>query len=151
MSELQSVLRVGLTPAALMKKMRGAARYLVSMSIRLAKRPAEKIIQIEAAIAARWASSAHRRLMFWQWNVHPLPEHFDHAIDLFYQWRETRNSMWVERGVFGGIALKGGSVLELSCGDGFNARNFYSLRSRDVVACDFDPSAISIAKKKNVV
>jgi SAM-dependent methyltransferase len=49
--------------------------------------------------------------------------------------------MWLERGVFGALALKGGDVLELACGDGFNARNFYSLRSRRVISCDFDPTA----------
>jgi len=37
----------------------------------------------------------------------------------------------------------------LACGDGFNARGFYSLRSRRIVACDFDPKAIYTAKKKN--
>jgi len=40
-------------------------------------------------------------------------------------------------------------VLELSCGDGFNARNFYSLRSEHVIACDFGPKAIKTARGKN--
>lgn len=57
--------------------------------------------------------------------------------------------MWLERGVFGSLALKEGSLLELSCGDGFNAKNFYSLRSKQIVACDFDPKAIKTAKTKN--
>lgn len=43
----------------------------------------------------------------------------------------------------------GGDTLELACGDGFNARNFYSLRSRRVIACDFDPKAIETARRKN--
>ena len=43
----------------------------------------------------------------------------------------------------------GGVVLELACGDGFNARNFYSFHSKKIVACDFDPTAIKTAKKKN--
>lgn len=51
--------------------------------------------------------------------------------------------------MFGSLALRGGDVLELACGDGFNARNFYSLRSHQVVACDFDPAAIATAKRKN--
>lgn len=109
----------------------------------------EEISQIETAIASRWASSAHRRLMAVQWGLPPQPEHFDHQIDLFYQWLASRNSLWVERGVFGSLALRGGDVLELCCGDGFNARNFYSLRSRRVIACDFDPSALKTAKRKN--
>ncbi len=89
------------------------------------------------------------RLMAVQWGKPPSPEHFDHHIDLFYQWMATRNPLWVERGVFGSLALRGRDVLELACGDGFNARNFYSLRSRRVVACDFDPQAIKTATTKN--
>ncbi|MFN3532152.1 MAG: class I SAM-dependent methyltransferase, partial [Candidatus Brocadia sp.] len=60
-----------------------------------------------------------------------------------------RNSLWLERGIFGSLVLQGGDVLELACGDGFNARNFYSLRSRRVIACDFDPKAIDTARRKN--
>ena len=45
--------------------------------------------------------------------------------------------------------MRGGDVLELCCGDGFNARNFYSLRSRQIVACDFDPAAIRVARRRN--
>lgn len=114
-----------------------------------AKQPLQFLFSLEARLAARWASSAHRRLMYSQWNIPPQPEHFDHTIDLYFQWRKTRNSLWVERGVFGGLALTGGDVLELACGDGFNATNFYSLRSKTVVACDFDPSAIYTASKNN--
>jgi 2-polyprenyl-3-methyl-5-hydroxy-6-metoxy-1,4-benzoquinol methylase len=109
----------------------------------------EMLAQLECRIAAAWASSAHKRLMAIQWCIPPQPEHFDHAIDLYYQWLSTRNSLWLERGIFGSLALKGGEVLELSCGDGFNAKNFYSLRSRHVVACDFCPKAIYTAKTKN--
>lgn len=109
----------------------------------------ENMAAAECAIAARWASSAHRRLMVVQWTLPPEPEFFDHHIDLFYNWLATRNSLCWERGVFSSLALHGGGVLELACGDGFNARNFYSLRSAHVVACDFDPKAIAIAKRKN--
>jgi len=113
------------------------------------KKLRERVLQTEASMAVRWVSSAHRRLLAVQWGIPPQPEHFDHNIDLFYQWRALRNSLWLERGVFGSLALRMGDVLELACGDGFNARNFYSLRSRRVVACDFDPVAIATAKKKN--
>lgn len=84
-----------------------------------------------------------------QWSLPPGPEFFDHQIDLFYQWLARRNSIWLERGVFGSLVLRGGRVLELACGDGFNTRNFYSLRSERVVACDFDPKAIKTAQEKN--
>ena len=39
--------------------------------------------------------------------------------------------------------------MEVACGDRFNTRNFYSLRSHRVVACDFDPAAIRTARRKN--
>jgi len=110
----------------------------------------EGIFQTECFFAKRWASAAHHRLMLVQWGLRPQPEHFDHDIDLFYNWFKTRNSLWVERGVFGTLPMViGGDVLELACGDGFNTRNFYSLRARRVVACDFDPKAIRTAKRKN--
>jgi SAM-dependent methyltransferase len=102
---------------------------------------AEFCAGVEANLSARWVAAAHRRLFKAQWRMPPAPEHFDHTIDLFYQWRASRNPMWLERGVLGGLALRGGRVLELACGDGFNACNFYSLRSREVIACDFDPTA----------
>lgn len=115
----------------------------------LIKKMAEAIFGLEARLAAKWAESAHKRLMYSQWCIQPSPEWFDHQIDVYYLLQKNRNSIWCERGVFGGLALKGGSLLELSCGDGFNAKNFYSLRSKKVVACDFDPQAIATAKKKN--
>jgi SAM-dependent methyltransferase len=110
----------------------------------------EAVAQWEAALAARWAAAAHRRLFSLQWKLPPQPEHFDHRIDLYYQWPVSRNALWLERGVFGSLALKeGGTLLELACGDGFNARHFYSLRCREVVACDFDPRALATAHRKN--
>ena len=113
------------------------------------KRRKEFWCEIEAYIAKKWASSAHKRLFHAQWHIPNHPEWFDHSIDLYYQWQNSKNSLWIERGAFGSLALKGGDVLELSCGDGFNAKNFYALRSRQVVACDFDPTAIATARAKN--
>lgn len=109
----------------------------------------EAVSKFECTVSSWWVAGAHRRLMLVQWGMSPLPEHFDHQIDLYQQWLKTRNPLWVERGVFSSLALQGKDVLELSCGDGFNARNFYSLNSRRVVACDFDPKAISTALRKN--
>lgn len=109
----------------------------------------EACSQIEARISAYWARSAHHRLMLVQWGIPPQPESFDHQIDLYYWWKQSRNPQWVERGVFSALCLKGGKVLELCCGDGFNARNFYSLTSETVIACDFDPHPLRIANTKN--
>jgi|GEM_PF-559468 len=107
------------------------------------------ISQFECRIASAWARSAHRRLMLVQWGIPPQPDNFDHHIDLFYLWRQSRNPQWVERGVYSALCLRGGSVLDLCCGDGFNARNFYSLRSKSVVACDFDHLILKTARAKN--
>ena len=109
----------------------------------------ESVAEGECAIASAWAKSAHKRLMAVQWGMPPPPENFDHQIDQFYWWAVSRNPQWVERGVYGALALKGGNLLELCCGDGFNARNFYSLKSKEVVACDFDRKIIRVAKRKN--
>jgi len=108
------------------------------------------IFEREAALAKKWAAAAHKRLFYASWGLPPNPEFFDHQIDLFYQWQKTRVPFWLERGVFSALALKpGGAVLELACGDGFNACNFYSGLADSIVACDFDKSAISLAKRKN--
>lgn len=113
------------------------------------KRFAEFVFALECYLSRSWVSAAHKRLFKAQWRLQPAPEWFDHSIDMFYQWSKTSNSLWVERGVFSSLALKGGNLLELSCGDGFNAKFFYSHRSKNVVACDFDPTAIHTAKAKN--
>jgi SAM-dependent methyltransferase len=103
----------------------------------------------EARVAASWAARAHRHLYWIQWGIPPTPEHFEHRIDLYYLWNVGGNARWLERGVFNALALKGGDVLEIACGDGFNSRHFYSPRARRVVACDFDPKAIRAARGLN--
>ena len=113
------------------------------------KRVREMLAELECRIARRWVAAAHRRLFRAQWMIAPSPEWFDHSIDLYWQWGATGNSLWVERGAFGSLALKGGRVLELACGDGFNACNFYAHRSTSVVACDIDPTAVETAARKN--
>jgi ubiquinone/menaquinone biosynthesis C-methylase UbiE len=109
-----------------------------------------KLSGFETKIAEKWVSSAYKRLFYATWSIGDNPEFFDHHIDLYYQWLKTRRSWWLERGVFGSLAIKrGGSVLELASGDGFNARNFYSAIAGNVIACDFDKDAIRIAETKN--
>ncbi len=111
------------------------------------KKPLEIIFTIESRLSRSWTKAAHKRLMKAKWSIGETPEHFDHTLDNFYQWPETGNSLWLERGVFANASLKrGGNVLELCCGDGFNAANFYAHLANKVIACDFDPSAIKSAK-----
>ena len=112
------------------------------------KRALERLAQVECTLASKWAASAHERLMAVQ-LIPPIPNCFDHHIDLYSVWLKTRNPMWVERGVLTGLCLKGHDVLELACGDGFNTRNFYSLKSARIVACDIDADTIAAARRKN--
>ena len=106
------------------------------------------IFELESNIAKKWVASSHKRLFMAHWGL-GTPEWFDHSIDLYYQWPKTGISFWVERGVFSSIALKGGNVLELCCGDGFNSKYFYSKLSKSITAVDFDQSAINTARNKN--
>lgn len=108
------------------------------------------VFEVESFVAKKWAAGAHKRLFYASWGIPNNPEFFDHQIDLFYLWQNSRMAFWLERGVFGSLALKrNGSMLELACGDGFNARNFYSGLVNTIVACDFDKKAIATAKRKN--
>jgi SAM-dependent methyltransferase len=85
-----------------------------------------------------------------QWGIKPRPEWFDHYLDQYWQWAETNNSLWVERGVFSRLVLKENSrMLEICCGDGFNTRHFYSTRAQSIIALDFDEDAIPHAKRYN--
>lgn len=109
------------------------------------------IIFLQCKLAQKWAYFSYKQLMFFEWGLGSNPEHFNHQIDLYYLWPRTHNPLWLERGIFGGLALKGGKTLELACGDGFNAKYFYSHRVSEIIACDFDPTAINFAKTNNAV
>lgn len=85
-----------------------------------------------------------------QWGWNPRPEWFDHFLDQHWQWSATNNALWVERGVFSRMLLKPNArMLEICCGDGFNARHFYSTAVSSIVALDFDKDAIPHAKRYN--
>jgi SAM-dependent methyltransferase len=123
-------------------------------TVRKFKSPLAKLLiflfEFESKIAKKWVAASHKRLFKaqWLWGSE-TPEWFDHSIDLYYQWPKSGISFWVERGVFSSIALKGGNVLELCCGDGFNSKYFYSRLSKSIIAVDFDQSAINTACTKN--
>jgi SAM-dependent methyltransferase len=108
----------------------------------------ESLFSLEARLSALWASGAHHRLFLAQWGIYPVPEFFDHKIGLYWMWKARRSPHWVERGVFSLLALEPGcKVLELCCGDGFNAHYFYSIRAGSILAVDFDPKAVNYANK----
>lgn len=82
-----------------------------------------------------------------EWN-YTNPEYFDHNMDIQHQWRKTRMSFPLERGVFSSFALAGnGKTLDLCSGDGFNSYYFYSLNSKSVTGIDFDAEAIKWARR----
>lgn len=56
----------------------------------------------------------------------------------------------VEAGIMGLLAInKEAEVLELGCGDGFEAKNFYVSKAYHLTAMDSDPIAITHASKNN--
>jgi ubiquinone/menaquinone biosynthesis C-methylase UbiE len=113
------------------------------------KKIIEPVSEFECAISRKWVSGAHKRLMMIQWGL-GNPEFIDHHIDLYYYWLKSGNPLAWERGVFNNLVIKrGGDVMELACGDGFNTKNFYSLIAKSILALDFDKNAIKTGKKKN--
>lgn len=113
--------------------------------------------QMECKIAKSWVRGAHKRLMKIQWNIAPQPEHFDHEVDLYYQWQEKGSPFWLERGILGNFAVqhllskRTGKlkILDFCCGDGFYSKNIYSYAADEILAVDFDPAALKTANKKN--
>ena len=113
----------------------------------------EKVAAVLKQISLRLRNRAsywHETQMRYEWGTLPQPEWFDHYCDQFFQFKETRNPLWVERGTFGLLAIEqGANILELCCGDGFNAYHFYSIRGNSIISVDFDKDAIPHAKKYN--
>lgn len=101
-------------------------------------------------LSKKFAALTHRLLFYSEW-FYDAPYNFDHQIDLYYQWGKNRNPFWLERGIYNVLALQvfdHPNVVELSCGDGFNAYFFYSYYADKVFACDIDKTAIRKARRK---
>jgi SAM-dependent methyltransferase len=104
---------------------------------------------LNAAIR-RLAHITHRWQMDMEWGVAPVPEWYDTFLGQYYRWREDSVSWIWDRGVYSVLAMAPGArVLELCCGSGFFTRYFYSGRAAQVIAVDFDPRAITHARKYN--
>ena len=83
-----------------------------------------------------------------EWGAPPTPENYDHFLDQYWQWGKYGNPLPWERGIFSLLAMeKDAKVLELCCGDGFNAYHFYAIRAKSIQALDFDVDVIHLAKK----
>jgi SAM-dependent methyltransferase len=108
------------------------------------------ILRLVSSITRKLAYFAHWLQMKYDWKVPPQPEWFDHYCDQFYLHRKMKSPLWVERGIFGLLAMKqGANVLELCCGDGYNTYHFYSNRANKIISVDFDKDAIPHAKRYN--
>lgn len=103
-----------------------------------------------AAMSRGFAAACHDLKFTHDWRIAPQPEWFDHFLDVYLQLRRSRNTFWMERGIFGMLALRrGGNFLELCSGDGFNAHHFYAPFANRHVAVDFDADAIAHAQRYN--
>lgn len=80
--------------------------------------------------------------------LRPSAEWFDHEIDVHWQWAARQRSGFLERGILNELAIRpGAEVLELCCGDGFNAHRFYSERAAHVLAIDHNDTALRHARR----
>jgi SAM-dependent methyltransferase len=92
----------------------------------------------------------HHKQMEFEWSRKEEPRWFNHFSDQYYQFRQNKNSVWLERGVFNTLVInKKSKLLEIGCGDGFNTFHFFSERCNSIIAIDFDQSALNFAKKYN--
>jgi SAM-dependent methyltransferase len=77
-------------------------------------------------------------------------EWFDHEIDVHWQWPSLGRASFLERGVLGALTIRpGADVLELCCGDGFNASRFYAGRAGHVLALDHNEQALDHARRRH--
>lgn len=96
----------------------------------------------------RVTAFTHQIQFLIEWGTQPTPVWFDHFLDQYYLWRKSRTPLGWERGIFSLLAMRQGArVLELCCGDGFNAYHFYSIRAASIIAIDYDPEAIQFARR----
>jgi SAM-dependent methyltransferase len=100
-----------------------------------------------AALRAVCAAS-HRLQYRVEGFLRPSAEWFDHEVDVYWQWASRQRSMFLERGVLNTLAIRpGAEVLELCCGDGFNAHRFYAERCARVLAVDHSREALAHARR----
>ena len=101
-----------------------------------------------AELSRSLAGVSHYAKTICEWTVPPMPEFADHFINQFYLWPELKRTFWLEGAVMCSLAMKqGGRYLELCCGSGFYTDMFYASIAREVVAVDFDPRAIELARR----
>jgi ubiquinone/menaquinone biosynthesis C-methylase UbiE len=94
------------------------------------------------------ASITHYCQYVSEWYGCNTAEWFDHNIDQYCLWHKFQNPMGNERGIFNLLFIKqNANILELCCGDGFNAYYFYASKAKSIDCIDIDKNAISRAIK----
>jgi SAM-dependent methyltransferase len=100
------------------------------------------------AAVRRLSSASHHLQYKVEGFLRPSAEWFDHELDAQWQWPADGRFTFLERGVLSALAIKpGGRVLELCCGDGFNAGRFYASRAGAVLAVDHSRQALARARR----
>ena len=106
------------------------------------------IIKLTNWLLRDLTAKTHAAQRFLEWGLKPNPEWFDHFIGLYCDWSLTGNPLSWERGIFNLLGIKeNANILELCCGDGFNAHHFYRIRAREITSLDYDQRAIEHARK----
>jgi SAM-dependent methyltransferase len=104
---------------------------------------------VNARLRALSAASHHLQYKV-EGFLSPSAEWFDHELDAQWQWPALGRASFLERGVLSALAIRpGAEVLELCCGDGYNAARFYAGRARRVVALDHNEHAIAHARRRH--
>ena len=107
-----------------------------------------KFVRWVNALMRKVVAFTHAAQMKLQYGKGSDYEWFDHYLDLYYQWPQSRSPFWLERGIFNRLTLKDGAhVLELCCGDGFNTHFFYAGKAGTIIAVDADRDALRQARK----
>lgn len=122
------------------------ARFGIALILALHLEPCVRLIN---RWMRRMSAHGHHLEFLIDWGgFRAPPEWFDHLTDQYWKWHVTRNPMSWERGVFAALAMPQGSrVLDLCCGGGFITYHFYAGRASSVLAVDFDPKAITHARR----
>ncbi len=111
--------------------------------------PLAALRRLNAAVRAISATT-HRWQLELDYRIPPMPEWYDQFIGVHYHWRELRQPFTWERGIFNLLVIREGArVLDLCCGGGFFTYYCYSGRASEVVAIDFDQTAIAHARRYN--
>ncbi|MFO1257733.1 MAG: hypothetical protein U1E78_04890 [Gammaproteobacteria bacterium] len=109
-------------------------KYLIKQFIKRFRSPSLGAIKLLNRGLRKLVAFTHKCQFYCEWAIKPNPEWCDHFLDQYYTWHELRNPLGWERGIFNLLSIKeNATILELCCGDGFNAYHFYSIRAKHII------------------